>query len=367
MTEQNKKELYNKKKEEFNELFDTYSKLDIAEEIKSVKESGIEKKYLKKGLSGDQRKDFSIEADKQGLVAYNMEDGDTFYFIIGKSRNENHDVSTIKGYGLQLFNKITGISFKHESLESDLEAVGKTKDFQLFIELLNRYGISGLKRLYIIIEQKMISEVQKTNEYQEFIKSTPVKEAELDKPYTIARVLYNPENDEKIFISLDITAAIFVAYNKLDIIKENTWGDFISKFTSSSLIAKDKKFRSSLFGKLEKNKSHGIIINNTIIPVWNTVKEKCPEITKQIMSVEGDEIVIRSENHEQEIKQLVALNFAPHVKICCFKLNCIKVNGKNVYVRNFIFPNQGTFDIKCAGQENYIEAYTRMVALYKAE
>jgi hypothetical protein len=138
----------------------------------------------------------------------------------------------------------------------------------------------------------------------------------------------------------------------------------MKKFTNNQLLIKDKQFRVMIFGKLDKNKNHSIIINNTIIPIWDLIRS---EFHGQLLAMEGDEIVLSSFDHKKELDKLNSLNLPNIVRVSCFILNSLlipsnknleKLTCNQVFSRTFIHhENNKLFDIKCANKFELKNAY----------
>jgi hypothetical protein len=310
------------------------------------------------------------------LATYTMEDPTTRepFFVISESRNCPFDLATVGDNHLKRFSEITGFQFTDtNTFESDVKAYGLEPELKLFTEEMIKYHISGAKRRDEIIADRITKEIGSTDAYKTIMATKvpliKVTGASLSPPFTIAKKLYCPENDTKVFISIDIKSSIFKAYHDMGIIPEDSWTKFMDRFTTSQLLKSNKQFRLKVFGGLNKNKNHSVMINNTIIEVWNKIHEI---FTPKLLAIEGDEIVLYSgDDYQTDLDRLTCLGLGTGVRISCFRLEATaeklihsdKEITIHYYIRHFV-DSANKFDIKCVPKEFasaiYKNAYARI-------
>jgi hypothetical protein len=157
------------------------------------------------------------------------------------------------------------------------------------------------------------------------------------------------------------------AYHDYGIIHDPTWEAYMRKhFTTSPLFIRNKLLRLKIFGKLDKNGNHAVMINNTILPIYHKLRD-LDGISESIISVEGDEILLSSSQDRYSQMLIMTLleniGFGHHVRISCFRLLEGKLTNEtdapDFYIRQFLNPVDKTkpFDIKCISKERYRQAY----------
>ncbi|AYV77491.1 MAG: hypothetical protein Dasosvirus4_12 [Dasosvirus sp.] len=327
-------------------------------EIDFIKTSGP-KKYNKKELLPKERIELTIEAERNGLASYTIFDNDDQFLIVCDSKNEE-----ITDAHNELFLKTLGYDPKDiqkDQFLQDIELLNLHSDYKLFCQEVSKYGIQGLKRRNIILEEYIIDYIQKDPKYQKLLekKQEIIKDFYqnssrfLSKSYTIAKKQYNPSNDNVTFISLDIKCANFVSYRENGVFSETTWEQFIRRFTVSQYIANNKTFRVRLFGKLE-SKLNQILWQKLIVDVWKIIEPHCHN---NLVAIENDEILLRPSDPESTINLLKTSILIPsYVKITCYKLKYIE--QENAYLK--IFPDQ-TFELKGINRAFYISKYKNIL------
>ncbi|AYV78451.1 MAG: hypothetical protein Edafosvirus13_16 [Edafosvirus sp.] len=330
-------------------------------EIKEILETSIPKKYKKSRLTGPQRIEFTLEAEKVGLVAYYVMEDDInkCCLVIGGSCDEKVDKKVMTDKQKELFSHYMGIQFTNEKFLEEVEMLNLNDTLDFYIDEIKRYGYHGFKRRNRILTDEIVTYVKKLPKYIEIIENQLENKliqpkGKTDKGFTIHSKLYIPENDSKEFISIDIKAAIFTAYHQYGIIKESSWIDFLKNFTTSKFLMASKKFRLEIFGKLDVKKIHNIMIPNTIIDVWNELKTNYADI---LLSIEGDELVLSPPNCKKVMDELIKLKFPDHVGLTCYRINYYDISGSKIYKKTYMYPIAKRFDLKCATKELYTALY----------
>lgn len=103
------------------------------------------------------------------------------------------------------------------------------------------------------IRDKMINDVLDSDGYKDFITTVMNKYTVCDDLKNIQHGnVYNPENVGKNFLSIDLKSGNFQAlkyFDKSIVLNEDTYDEYISRYTSSKYIQRSKYFRQVVFGK----------------------------------------------------------------------------------------------------------------------
>ena len=306
-------------------------------------------------MNGKQRIQLSMLAEKQGLCSYYLENVKEPMLVISKSKNEIIDPMGIENNLIEKFSNTIGYPIKKETVLQDCKLFGVEKEWQLFLDELKLYGKSGFKRREETFTEFIIDLIRLSSKYVELMKEPPILMGKVSKPFTIASMVYRKENENNKFISFDIIGSIFLAYYQLGIINKPTWSEFAGQFTSSKFLLNNKKLRVKIFGKLDPGcKTHNVIINNTILPIWDKLKH---HFFGQLIAIEGDEIVITTDNYERDLQIIKDIQLHNYVRVLCYSLTTHMIEKNTYFSRHFLFPENKKPDIKCANIENKYDAY----------
>lgn len=104
---------------------------------------------------------------------------------------------------------------------------------------------------YLSIRDKIVCDIQENPSFQLFTQSNPEVEM-MSYPDSI----YKVPHSGKYFVSIDLTKANFQAMNYFDknILKADTYEDFIGRYTDSEYMKQSKYLRQVIFGALNPKK-----------------------------------------------------------------------------------------------------------------
>ena len=107
---------------------------------------------------------------------------------------------------------------------------------------------------------KAIEELQGRPKYKEFIKSDMSVWAPVVFPSggLPNKSVFVSENNGSCFLSIDLRSANFQALKKVGVHTEDSWEEFIEKFTDSIHIKESKQFRSIIYGNLNTHRTQTI-------------------------------------------------------------------------------------------------------------
>jgi hypothetical protein len=219
--------------------------------------------------------------------------------------------------------------------------------YNLLISDVIKFGdLNGLKREINKVTSEIYHHIEQSDGYKKyFLKTDPsiiIPDCSLN--YNI----YNPTNDKKWFISIDIKSANFRVLKNIcnDIFTDVTeFSDFVGKYTESEFIKECKMIREIIFGRTGQCKK----INKMALIFVNKV-DKLIESTEYIkhmkkIMLSADEVVYEIDDYMKDnYNDLVKLieefnsNFF-HVRM--FKL--VKICNKPFYMKELI---DGKLDLK---------------------
>lgn len=333
------------------------------------------------------RRIMTIEAVKADKVVYKIaedEKGSSSnaenYLIIVHSVNETIDIKDLPSKAKEKFCNMTGI---HPDLDFDTEVAneGLFPLLMLFVENLKKHGLDNYFRYIRIVDSCVVADLLK-NPLFASVKSTvfgPI--SGMSPSFTIVDQIYGKIGS--IFISIDVKAAVFETYKALGFIAEDSWEEYMSKFTNDKFIAKSKKFRLGVFGKLDKTSVSGskFVKNDRLIQrfaygVWTTKRLIKTTHTKASSSsssssssessgstgsildittsmgaksiMESDEIIIiPSGNYKDILAAILSLELPHYLSVSCFSIDVAKFDKIDpITVKQYIYPPGRKTDFK---------------------
>ena len=160
---------------------------------------------------------------------------------------------------------------------------------------------------YYQIRDNIITDILESDKYKSF------NEMDLSD-YAVDRALYNNvtsnniynmENSCKTFISIDLKKANFQALRYIGVISEDTYEEFIGKYTDIDYIKNSKYTRQVIFGKL--NPKRQITIEKYLISLLYKDIINSDEY-KEI----GDRLKLVSSSNDELVFEVVGLGEHPH-------------------------------------------------------
>lgn len=151
---------------------------------------------------------------------------------------------------------------------------------------------------------------------------------------------YCEENDGKYFISIDFTKANFNIFRKFGIIEEESYYDFISKYTENETFRNSSYLRQSAFGNVAP-KRQKILEKYYLSELVEKIEEEVPDSKKY--AIGSDELIV--ENEDSNIHDVIMKYTPLPVTVKEFKLKLLD-SERQVYVKDFV--NEYGFEIKNA-------------------
>lgn len=251
--------------------------------------------------------------------------------------------------GKRLFEKFSDVPisvYDSPYFEDEIKLKDKFNDSirksKLFEQELSKYKSVEIYREYIYgMCDKIVDHILESKEYQDFNQIDFNELGIILKDNNIPENgIYKDDNIGKKFISIDMIKANFTTLRIIEIIKEKTYEDFISKFTDDKFIAESKYFRQVVFGNLNPKR----IVKREKIEMINLAKEFEDEESFTPVSLSTDEILI--EYNDYIYKLLDSLLDKETFKIKSFTLIKIKGPVKDVDFYMRLFEDK-TYDFKC--------------------
>jgi hypothetical protein len=218
-------------------------------------------------VSGEQSRWLTVRAELRGLVVYKETDASkSSHLVVTRSRDEPCDPHHLTPPQLKAFSDCCDVALDNpNTLIDDIAMYGiPLTTLTSFVDEVKRYGVAALKRRNIILEQEIVSEIQKQSKYKNLQERRVERVGALDPTGTIQRKIYIETNTNRLFFSIDLRSAIFNCYKQLGIITTNTWAEFVSQYTPSISFANNKPARLHIFGELDKQRTHIILWNNAL-------------------------------------------------------------------------------------------------------
>lgn len=179
-----------------------------------------------------------------------------------------------------------------------------------------------------------------------------------ERPNISSNNIYNENNVGEIFLSIDLKKANFQTLKMIDkdiVLGEETYEDFIGRFTDLDYVKESKYSRQVIFGKLNP-KRHITAEKYFITKIYKSVVEALPYLNGKCVSLTNDEMVFKLDSHWElpgyNIKELLDTDniegFDVHIEV--FKLKGFhlkfKKSGKvrtNFFVKDYLDNKEHKF------------------------
>lgn len=200
------------------------------------------------------------------------------------------------------------------------------KDFEFFLNLYNIHPFYAMDKYmnlvetietkfngnpglfldeYYSVRDKAIKFIEESDKYKEFLEADlsefQVGQLEMDgKPIKAeGGDIYSENNINKHFISIDLKKANFQALKRAGLISDDTYRDYMLRFTDIDYILNSKYMRQVIFGKLNTKRQMTIIKWLTYIVHKNISKKIHDLYDAKLLKFNVDELV-----YELDIKNI---------------------------------------------------------------
>ena len=207
---------------------------------------------------------------------------------------------------------------------------------------------------YANLRDRIIETLENSEEYKEF-NTCDLHMYDIPDLGIGEHNLYNQENDNKFFLSVDLKKANFQALKYVDVILDNTYEDFIMSFYGGTKYFADSKYlRQVIFGKL--NPKRQIKVEKYLMAeLYRYLTYYYSEYLPTLYSFNSDELVFSIKNDTnvltykqiKEIEKDISVIFGIDVRVELVKINRIPIvnsNGATVdaYIRKNVYTNEET-------------------------
>lgn len=311
-----------------------------------------------------------------------------FYFAYGLQKNYNFFVSKeifhvnyfdLSPRSKKMFISYTGLKIDPFSTEEQLKNAYKYLELKEWFNLLSDVLIFlGSEKDFVSkhydLEKNMVNSIKNSPNFSSWKKLSLEKEVLTDN--IISKIesndnchhvnrngncLYHNSNHEKYFISIDLKAANFIVMKLCGLIKENTWTDFVAKFTKHSYFSKLKLLRLKVL-------SHKDLLPNKQLIYWqNLMVNICNKMTnhnlitpENFVIFNSDEIVINTTKESMFTDKSSCQHFISNeypeldVKTDIFQLKVMSGN-RSYFVK--IHPENKKVVFKCVNSKEILEAF----------
>lgn len=127
---------------------------------------------------------------------------------------------------------------------------GTLEKWDIFMHYLNEYDyVQDYFEDYNLVKDKAISHIKESKGYQEFI-NEDMNIFAISKRNISSKDIYHPDNDRKMFLSIDMKQANYSSLYHYDknIFSSSSWEDFLRKYTNNEHIIHSKYIRQVILG-----------------------------------------------------------------------------------------------------------------------
>lgn len=237
---------------------------------------------------------------------------------------------------------------------------GTISKWELFVSELEKYNCEqDYFEEYNRVKDVAISSIKGTEAYLRFNEEDMNKFAVTHKNLP-GKDIFNPSNNGKLFISIDMKKANFSSLHEYDSTmfgEGNTWEEFISKFTNSKHITNSKYIRQVILGNCNPKRHityEKYLMDQTLSLLLDLFDEK------NIVFFSNDEIIfdVTAENDLSQLihlKDRVAdqLNAKSKIPFRVELFSLHKINGTDGYYKK-IYRENGDYGIDFKCLNNYM-------------
>ena len=239
-------------------------------------------------------------------------------------------------------------------------------------------NISMFLEEYHSLRDRIINAVANSEAFKAFNSDEGITKCIKDfKPIQGERNLYNQESAKvgsNSFLSIDLRKANFQTLRRINpeiVLNANTYDEFISKFTDSSIVAESKRTRQIIFGKLNPHRT--MKYEKILVGLMEEHLRTNPTIHMEMFdlySMNSDELIYKlkdgmtfdevPEGLKETIESAIRGNIGLDARVQMFNLNIhsFKIaesdNQTHVYTKDFI---DGGREFKCANEIYFAQTY----------
>lgn len=175
--------------------------------------------------------------------------------------------------------------------EDSFQSLTKWKNLSNLIETTFNNNAQLFLDEYYQVRDKMINDILNSDSYKEF-NNMDMSIFNLKNYNFPSSNIYNENNVNKKFISIDLKKANFQALRLVNVINDDTYDKYVSRYTNIQYIKDSKYTRQVVFGKL--NPKRQISVEKYIVSLIHTTLSKLEwfnSIISKVESFASDEVV----------------------------------------------------------------------------
>lgn len=168
---------------------------------------------------------------------------------------------------------------------------------------------------YYRVRDKIITDILESDSYKEF-NNMDMSMYQIKNYGFPSGNVYNEINNNQKFISIDLKKANFQALRLVNVIKDETYDDFVSRYTNIQYIKESKYTRQVMFGKL--NAKRQITVEKYIVSlIYEALMDNnmFSQLVKEVKSFASDEIIFSiSPNLDDQIVNETIKGLSAYIK-----------------------------------------------------
>lgn len=213
---------------------------------------------------------------------------------------------------------------------TDINIKGKEKLIQDVVDDKHFTCANEFYSYSATLREQIITHIQSKAEYQ-LLTNTEIS----SKGFQEKKQLYQQDNKEKIFISLDLVKANFNCMKHFNgaIVDHLNYAEFIKQFTKFEYFVESKQLRQVIFGNLNPKKQQ-TLQRNMMVQVLNLIKNsKLYPYFDDVSATSSDELVLKVRDLSffrsinaltQQLQELLnELSFSEMIKMSTFTLDVL--------------------------------------------
>ena len=199
------------------------------------------------------------------------------------------------------------------------------------------------------VQNEVIEDLRNSPNSQDLIHCDMKSFKTLEVPTKSSENFYSEDNSGKRFISIDFEKANFNIFRKFGIIEEDSYYNFISKYTDNEFFRQSSYMRQVIFGRVAPKKQR------------NLEKYYALELANKLIEfgvsecymIGSDELIIE-DTGDNKIHDIIMENTPLPVKVRKFELKLLD-SERQVYVKDFI--GEYGFELKNAPAHFFPQYY----------
>lgn len=199
--------------------------------------------------------------------------------------------------------------------ENNFQSLTKWNSLCSLIETTFNNNAQLFLNEYYQVRDKMINDILNSDSYKSF-NNMDMSIYQIKNYGFPSGNIYNEINNNQKFISIDLKKANFQALRLVNVIKDETYDDFVSRYTNIQYIKESKYTRQVMFGKL--NAKRQITVEKYIVSlIYEALMDNnmFSQLVKEVKSFASDEIIFSiSPNLDDQIVNETIKGLSGYIK-----------------------------------------------------